>query len=78
MFSPCQHLSRTTCQLLLHLFSGNKGIENSQMNSLYLFNNMPQGLAFGSNPHKFLLLSPYRDLGKERGLNGRKGVTSHT
>lgn len=66
MFFPCQHLSRTTCQLLLHLFSGNKGIESSQMNSLYLSNNMPQAFAFGCNPHKFLSFSTYRDLGKEK------------
>lgn len=72
MFFPCQHLSRTTCQLLLHLFSGNKGTENSLMNRLYLSNNMPQAFAFGCNLHKFLSFSTYRDLGREKGLNGRK------
>lgn len=69
MFFPCQHLSRTTCQLPLHLFSGNKGADSSQMNSLYLTSNMPQAFASVSNPHKFLSLSPYKDFGKERGLN---------
>lgn len=54
MFFPCQHLSRTTCQLLLHHFSGNKGTENSHVDNLYFSNNMPQAFAFGCNPHKFL------------------------
>ena len=56
MFFPCQHLSRTTCQLLLHLFSGNKRTENSPMNSLYLSNNMPKASAFGWNLHKFVVI----------------------
>lgn len=72
MFFSCQHLSRTTCQLLFHLSSGNKGTENSQINSLYLSNDMPYADAFEYNTHKFLSFSSYRDLGKERGLNGRK------
>ena len=47
MVFPCQHLSRTTCQLLLHLFSGNKGTQNSPMNSLYPSNNTSKASAFG-------------------------------
>ena len=72
MFFPCQHLSRTTCQLPLHLFSGNKGTDSSQMSSLYLPDNMPQAFASASNPHNFLSLSLYRDFVKERGLSGRE------
>lgn len=72
MFFPCQHLSRTTCQLPLYLFSGNKGTDSSQMSSLYLPDNMPQAFASASNPHNFLSLSLHRDFVKERGLSGRE------
>lgn len=79
MFFPCQHLSRTTCQLPLHLFSGNKGTDSSQMSNLYLPDNMPQAFASASNPHNFLSLSLYRDFVKERGLSAeKKGLTCST
>lgn len=72
MFFPCQHLSRTTCQLPLHLFSANKGTDSSQMSSRYLPDNRPQAFASASSPHNFLSLSLYRDFVKERGLSGRE------
>lgn len=62
------HMSITTPSF----FAGNKGADSSQVNSLYLPNNMPQAFASVSHPRKFLSLSLCENVGKERNLSRRE------